>query len=122
MFLSTGPQRPHASRRRALVSARCQRSEYMPHPLHAPVQRPAAANGMCRPGGKLCAGCRVVHVRALTGWCACAIGPEWGVRSTRSRHTVCHLGGGGLCGTACWSAGVWSGWGVYSERWQRARM
>jgi len=35
-------------------------------------------------------------------------------------HTVCHLGGGGLSGAACWSAGAWSGWGAHSERWQRA--
>ena len=32
---------------------------------------------MCRPGGKLCVGCRVVWLGALTGWDACAIGPEW---------------------------------------------
>jgi len=27
-------------------------------------------------------------------------------------HTVCHLGCRGLSGTACCSAGAWSGWGV----------
>src|SRR5690349_13003364 len=32
---------------------------------------------MGRPGGKLCVGCRVVWLGALTGWDACAIGPEW---------------------------------------------
>ncbi|BDC44141.1 hypothetical protein PTKU15_74380 [Paraburkholderia terrae] len=42
----------------------------------------AAANGMCRPGGKLCVGCRVVQGSALTGWDACAIGPKCGVCST----------------------------------------
>jgi len=36
-------------------------------------------------------------------------------------HTVCHLGGSGLSGTACCDAGAWSGWGVQRERWQRAR-
>jgi len=35
------------------------------------------------------------------------------------RHTVCHLGGGGLSGAACCDAGTWSGWGVRGERWQR---
>jgi len=34
-------------------------------------------------------------------------------------HTVCHLGGGGLSGTACCSAGAWSGWGALQARWQR---
>ncbi|CAG9211046.1 hypothetical protein BCAR13_200064 [Paraburkholderia caribensis] len=32
---------------------------------------------MRRPGGKLCVGCRVVWLGALTGWDACAIGTEW---------------------------------------------
>jgi len=36
-------------------------------------------------------------------------------------HTVCHLGGWGLCGAACWDVGAWSRWGVQGERWQRAR-
>jgi hypothetical protein len=31
---------------------------------------------LCRPGGKLCVGCRDVHVSALTWWGACAIGPK----------------------------------------------
>jgi len=31
-----------------------------------------------------------------------------------SRHTVCHLGGGGLSGAACCDAGAWSGWGAHS--------
>src|SRR5690349_3767720 len=44
----------------ALVGARCQRFEQSPHPLHAPVQRPAAANDTGRPGGKLCVGRRAV--------------------------------------------------------------
>jgi len=30
----------------------------------------------------------------------------------KSLHTVCHLGGGGLSGTACRDVGKWSGWGV----------
>jgi len=34
-------------------------------------------------------------------------------------HTVCHLGGGGLCGAACCDARRWSGWGALQERWQR---
>jgi len=28
------------------------------------------------------------------------------------RHTVCHLGGGRLSGTACSDAGIWGGWRV----------
>jgi len=36
-----------------------------------------------------------------------------------SRHTVCHLGGGELSGTAYGDAGIWSGWGVQRGRWQR---
>jgi hypothetical protein len=70
------PNRSHASHGNVLVRVRCQRFEYTPHPLQTPAQGQAAANGMCRPGGKLCVGCRVVHVSALTWWDACAIGPK----------------------------------------------
>jgi len=67
MFLSTGPQRPHPSHGSALADACCQRFEQSLHPLHSPIQWQAAANGMCRSGGKLCVRCRVVKGCALTG-------------------------------------------------------
>ena len=60
------PNRPSASRGNFSVSARCQRLESAPHPLQSPVTQPAAANGLCRPGGKLCAGRSASHVSALT--------------------------------------------------------
>ena len=44
----------------ALVGDRCQRFEQTPHPLRSPVPGLTAANGMGRPGGKLCVGCRGV--------------------------------------------------------------
>ncbi len=68
--------RSRTSHGNVFVRVRCQRFEYTPHPLQTPAQGQAAANGLCRPGGKLCVGCRVVHVSALTWWDACAIGPK----------------------------------------------
>jgi hypothetical protein len=47
-------------------TARCQRLESTPHPLHSPVAQPATANGYGRPGGKLCVGRSASHLCALT--------------------------------------------------------
>ena len=43
-FLPTGPQRPHPSFGNAPIPLRCRRSEYAPHPLQTPIQRPASSN------------------------------------------------------------------------------
>ena len=59
------PNRSYASHGNVPAGARCQRFEPMPHPLRTPVFRQAAANRMCRPGGKLCVGRRTVPVSAL---------------------------------------------------------
>src|SRR6202007_1677095 len=76
------PNRSYASHGSLSVCVRCQRFECAPHPLRIPVLGQAAANGMCRPGGKLCVGCRVVQGCALTRWDTCAIGPKCGVCGT----------------------------------------
>src|ERR1700761_7169520 len=54
------PKGSYASHGSIAVRVRCQRFKCAPQPLQTPVQRQAAANGMCRPGGKLCVGCRYV--------------------------------------------------------------
>jgi hypothetical protein len=54
------PNGSYASHGNVSVRLRCQRSKCTPHPPQTPAQMPAAANGMCRPGGKLCVGCRDV--------------------------------------------------------------
>src|SRR5215475_10584282 len=43
-------------------NARYQRVEPVPHPLQSPVAQPTAANGLRRPGGKLCVGRSTSHV------------------------------------------------------------
>src|SRR5690349_12530435 len=60
------PKGSYNSHGNALFNARCQRFESAPHPLHAPVQQPASANGMCRPGGKLCVGVRTINASLRT--------------------------------------------------------
>ncbi|SDH16993.1 hypothetical protein SAMN04487926_102386 [Paraburkholderia steynii] len=100
------PNRSYASDGNISVRVRCQRFESMPHPLQIPAQELAAANGLCRPGGKLCVGCRTVQVSALTRNTSLA-SPSGVMRLWReSLHTVCHLGGGGMSGTACCDAGA----------------
>jgi hypothetical protein len=71
-----------------------------------PVHGLAPANGFCRPGGKLCVGCHTAQVSALTR--NTNLATQSGVMRVRreSLHTVCHLGGGGLSGTACCDAGT----------------
>ena len=54
------PKGSYASYGSISVCVRCQRFECASHPLQTPVHGLTAANGMCRPGGKLCVGCRVV--------------------------------------------------------------
>jgi hypothetical protein len=100
------PNRSYASHGNISVRVRCQRFEQKPHPLQIPAQKLAAANGLCRPGGKLCVGCHTVQVGALTRSTNLAT-PSGVMRVRReSRLTVCHLGGGGLSGAAGCDAGA----------------
>ena len=97
------PQRRVGKRKRLTPPARvlihgpptspCFTRQCTPHPLRIPVPGPAAANGVCRPGGKLCVGCRDVRVSALTRNTNLATQP--GVIRVRreSLRTVCHLDG-----------------------------
>jgi len=95
------PKGSYTSHGNHVIDARCQRSEQAPHLLRTPALTQAAANGTCRPGGKLCVGCRTAQVSALTRNTSPAT-QSGVVRVWReSRHTVCHLGGGGLPGAAC---------------------
>ncbi len=90
------PKGSYASHGNHVTDVRCQRSEQAPHLLRTSVLAQAAANGTCRPGGKLCVGCRTAHVSALTR--NTDLATQSGVMRVRceSRHTVCHLGGSGL--------------------------
>ena len=54
------PNRSYASHGNVSFRPRCQRAEWAPHRLRIPVHGLAAANGLRRPGGKLCVGCRGV--------------------------------------------------------------
>ena len=60
------PKGSYASHGNHVTDVGCQRPEQAPHLLRTPVLAQAAANGTCRPGGKLCVGCRTAHVSALT--------------------------------------------------------
>jgi hypothetical protein len=100
------PNRSYASHGNISVRVRCQRFEQKPHPLQIPAQEPAAANGLCRPGGKLCVGCRTVQVSAVTT--NTKLASQSGVMRLwrESLHTVFHLSGGGLSGAAGCDAGA----------------
>jgi hypothetical protein len=100
------PNRSYASHGNVPARARCQRFEPMPHPLRIPVLGPAAANGLCRQGGKLCVGCRTAQVSTLTRDTSLASQSGVGRVRCESLHTVCHLGGGGLSGAAGCDAGA----------------
>jgi len=65
------------------VAVRCQRFESAPHPLHSPVAQPGAANGLGRPGGKLCVGRNASHVSALTTPIV-LFSPEWCVYAAKA--------------------------------------
>src|SRR5690349_7739461 len=100
------PKGSYASHGNHVTDVGCQRPEQAPHLLRTPVLAQAAANGTCRPGGKLCVGCRSAQLSALTRNTDLAT-QSGVVRVWReSRHTVCHLGGSGLSGMACVDAGI----------------